>query len=384
MKSATTKLSLLASVALFALPAMADIKIGVTLSTTGPAASLGIPEKNTFEMMPDEIGGEPVEYIILDDASDTTAARHNVEKLISEDNVDVVIGSTTSPNSLAMIEVVAENATPMISLGAAAVIVTPQDEQKSWVFKTPYNDGIIARTIANHMADTGKTRVGVIAFNDAYGESWVAEFNGAVEEAGIEIVVDERYNRTDTSVTAQTLKIMAQDPDAVLVIGSGTPAVLPQATLRERGYEGEIYQTSGVINDDFLRVGADAVEGTFLPAGPVIVYDELPEDHPAHAPAKEYAEAYEAAFGEGSLSTFGGNAWDAMLIVKTAVPGALEVAEPGTPEFRAALRDQIAAIENLPTTHGPMTMTTENHNGYSPDAPVIITITDNDWSYAGN
>jgi branched-chain amino acid transport system substrate-binding protein len=363
-------------------PAAAQIKVGVTLSTTGPAASLGIPEKNTVALMPKSIGGRQIEYIVLDDASDTTTARKNTEKFVTENNVDVIVGSSTTPNTLAMIEVAARSRTPLISLAAGVVLIHPMDDNKRWVFKTPYNDSIIAHAVARHMTEAGAKTVGVIAFNDAYGESWFNEFDKVAKDKRLQIVASEKYNRTDTSVTAQILKIISARPDAVLIIASGTPAVLPQATLVERGYRGKIYQTSGVINNDFLRVGGRNVEGTLLPGGPVIVVDELPDSHPAKPPSAGYKTKYEAAHGPGSLTTFGANAWDAMLILQDAIPRALQKAQPGTAEFRVALRDAIETVRELPATHGVINMSPTDHNGFSLDAPVMITVRNGRWGLA--
>lgn len=362
-----------------ALSAFGQVKVGVVLSTTGPAASLGIPERNTIALYPTTIAGQKVEYTILDDTTDTTAARRNAEKFVA-DGVDVIIGTSTSPGTLAMIEAVARSRTPLISLGAAVRLVSPMDEQKRWVFKTPYNDSIIAETAVAHMAKNGVKTLGHIGFNDAYGESWYLELAKNAEKYGVKIVVSEKYNPKDTSVTAQVLKIIAANPDAVMTVGSGTPAALPQATLLERGYAGKFYQTSGVINNDFLRVGGKAVEGTLLPAGPVIVAEDLPDSNPAKQPSVDYKRKYEAAHGPGSVTTFGGNAWDAMLILQKAVPEALAKAKPGTVEFRTALRDGIEGIRNLPATHGLINMTPDDHNGFSADAPVIITIKNGRWT----
>src|SRR6187551_3466389 len=254
----------------------ADINVGVTVSATEPAASLGIPEKNTIALMPQTIGGQKVNYIVLDDASDTTTAVANTRKLITENKVDIVLGSTTTPNSLAMIDVVAKAQTPMISMAASARIVEPIDANRRWVFKTPQNDIMMSLAIASHMANVGIKTVGFIGFADAYGEGWYQEFNKIATIKGITIVANERYARTDTSVTGQVLKLVAAKPDAVLIAGSGTPAVLPQRTLKERGYAGRYYQTHGVANNDFLRVGGKDVEGTYLPSGPVLVGAQLP------------------------------------------------------------------------------------------------------------
>ena len=301
-----------------------DIKVGVTVSATGPAASLGIPERNTFALMPQTIGGKKVQYIVLDDASDTTTAVKNTRKLITEDKVDVIVGSTITPNSLAMIDVVAETETPMISMAASARIVDPVDAKRRWVFKTPQNDQQMAFVIVSHMLGQGVKSAGFIGFADAYGEGWWNEFSKLAETRGIKVVANERYQRNDTSVTGQVLKLISARPDAILIAGSGTPAALPQKTLKERGYAGKIYQTHGVANNDFLRVCGKDCEGTFLPAGPVLVSDQLPNDHPVKKSAIAYVEAYEKAHGKGSVSTFGAHAWDTERAAAGGDPGRAE------------------------------------------------------------
>ncbi|NZD46704.1 ABC transporter substrate-binding protein [Sphaerotilus natans subsp. sulfidivorans] len=368
--------------ALLSTAALADINVGVTVSATGPAASLGIPEKNTIALMPKTIGGEKVNYIVLDDASDTTTAVANTRKLLTEHKVDILIGSTTTPNSLAMIDAVAEAQTPMISMAASARIVEPQDAKKRWVFKTPQNDIQMSLAIAEHMAAAGVRTVGFIGFADAYGEGWFQEFTKAVELKKLRVVASERYARTDTSVTGQILKLMSAQPDAILIAGSGTPAVLPQRTLKERGYAGKLYQTHGVANADFLRVGGKDVEGTFLPAGPVLVADQLPASHPVRKSALAYVAAYEAAHGKGSVSTFGGHAWDAGLLMSAAAPVALKKARPGTPEFRAALRDAIEQVRELPGAHGIFSLSAADHLGLDQRARVMVRIDKGTWKYA--
>ncbi|WP_213958601.1 MULTISPECIES: ABC transporter substrate-binding protein [unclassified Variovorax] len=364
-----------------ALAAQADINVGVTLSATGPAASLGIPEKNTIALMPKTIGGQKVNYIVLDDASDTTAAVANTRKLITESKVDVVLGSTVTPASLAMIDVISEAKTPMISMAASARIVEPMDDKRKWVFKTPQNDIMMSLAIAEHMQKAGVKTVGFIGFSDAYGEGWFQEFGKAAGLKGLTIVANERFSRSDTSVTGQALKIMSAKPDAVLVAGSGTPAALPQKTLKERGYAGKMYQTHGVANGDFLRVGGKDVEGTFLPSGPVLVADQLPAANPVKKSAMAYIAAYEAANGKGSVSTFGGHAWDAGLLMATAVPVALKKAQPGTPEFRAALRDALEQIKEVPGAHGIFTMSPTDHLGLDQRARVMVKIEGGAWKY---
>ncbi|WP_195797845.1 ABC transporter substrate-binding protein [Roseateles sp. DAIF2] len=383
MKNKTIMKTLLAAAAAsVALVAQADINVGVTISATGPAASLGIPEKNTITLLPTTIGGQKVNYIILDDASDTTAAVSNTRKLITEHKVDVVVGSTVTPNSLAMIDAVAESSTPMISVAASARIVEPVDAKKKWVFKTPQNDIMMALAIVQHMVDNGIKTAGYIGFADAYGEGWYQEFAKIAGIKGLKIVANERYNRTDTSVTGQVLKLMAAKPDAVLVGGSGTPAVLPQKTLKERGYAGKYYQTHGVANNDFLRVGGKDVEGTFLPAGPVLVAAQLPANHPVKKSASDYVAKYEAAFGKGSASTFGGHAWDVGLLLQSAIPVALKGgAQPGTPAFRAALRDALEGVKELAGAHGVFNMSPTDHLGLDQRARVMVKIENGTWKF---
>jgi branched-chain amino acid transport system substrate-binding protein len=361
--------------------ALADINVGVTLSATGPAASLGIPEKNTIALMPKTIAGQKINYIVLDDASDTTAAVTNTRKLITENKVDVILGSTITPNSLAMIDVVSEAKTPMISMAASAKIVEPMDAKKTWVFKTPQNDIMMSQAIVDHMAANGVKTVGFIGFADAYGEGWFQEFTKAAASKNLQIIANERYARTDTSVTGQALKIMAAKPDAVLIAGSGTPAALPQKTLKERGYAGKIYQTHGIANADFLRVGGKDVEGTILPAGPVLVADQLPDSNPVKKSSLAYIAAYEAAYGKGSVSTFGGHAWDAGLLMTAAVPAALKKAQPGTAEFRAALRDAIEQVKGMPGAHGIFTMSPTDHLGLDNNGRVMVRIENGAWKY---
>jgi branched-chain amino acid transport system substrate-binding protein len=371
----------IAALALASQLAQADINVGVTVSATGPAASLGIPEKNTIELMPQSIGGQKINYIVLDDASDTTAAVSNTRKLISEHKVDIILGSTITPNSLAMIDVVAEAQTPMISMAASARIVEPQDAKKRWVFKTPQNDIMMSMAIANHMAKSGVKTVAFIGFSDAYGEGWFQEFSKSAALKNIQITVNERYARSDTSVTGQVLKTVAAKPDAVLIAGSGTPAALPQKALKERGYAGKLYQTHGVANADFLRVGGKDVEGTFLPVGPMLVVDQLPMGHPVKAAGTNYVKAYEAKYGAGSVSTFGGHAWDAGLLMSAAVPVALKSAAPGTPAFRAALRDALEQVKDVAGAHGLFSMSASDHLGLDDRAYVMVKIENGTWKY---
>ncbi len=381
MMNRILKTALIAALVGVAGTTRADINVGVTVSATGPAASLGIPEKNTIALMPQTIGGQKVNYIVLDDASDTVAAVSNARRLITENKVDVLLGSTTTPNSLAMIDVVSEAQTPMISMAASARIVEPVDAKRRWVFKTPQNDIMMSLAIATHMANAGVKTVGFIGFADAYGEGWYQEFSKIAAVKGLSIVANERYARTDTSVTGQVLKIVAAKPDAVLVAASGTPAVLPQRALKERGYAGKYYQTHGVANNDFLRVGGKDVEGTFLPSGPVLVAAQLPADHPVRKTALDYVSRYEAANGKGSVSTFGAHAWDAGMLMQVAATQALKKARPGTQEFRSALRDALESAREVAGAHGIFNMSPTDHLGLDQRARVMVTIENGAWKY---
>ncbi len=365
-----------------ALPAWADINVGVTLSATGPAASLGIPEKNTFDLLPTTIGGEKVNWIILDDASDTTKAVTNTRKLIAEDKVDVIVGSTITPNSLAMVDVVADAETPMISMAASAAIVNPANPKTRWVFKTPQNDALMADAIAVHMKANGVKTMGYIGFADAYGDGWLAEMRRSAQTAGIKIVAEEKYNRNDASVTGQVLKLIAANPDAVLIGAAGTPGATPQKELVARNYKGKIYQTHGIANPDFLRVAGKDANGTVLPIGPMLVYEQLPDSNPLKKSAAEYINKYEAKYGKDTRSTFGGHAWDAYLLLARAVPEAQKKAKPGTKEFRAALRDALENTKELVASHGVFTMTPQDHNGLDNRARTMIKIENGKWVLA--
>ena len=361
--------------------ALADINIGVTLSATGPAASLGIPEKNTFDILPATLGGEKINWIVLDDGSDTTKAVTNTRKLISENKVDVIVGSTVTPNSLAMVDVVAEAETPMISMAASSRIVDPANPKTKWVFKTPQNDSLMADAIAVHMKANGVRTFGYIGFNDAYGEGWLSEMKRSTQTAGVQLVADEKYNRNDASVTGQVLKLLAAKPDAILIGASGTPGATPQKELVARGYKGRIYQTHGVANPDFLRVMGAEGNGTLLPIGPMLVYEQLPDTNPVKKAAAAYITRYEAKYGKDSRSTFGGHAYDAFMLLDKAVPEALKKAKPGTKEFRAALRDALET-GTVVASHGVFVMTPQDHNGLDNRARVMIRIENGRWVLA--
>lgn len=366
----------------FPLMASAQIKVGITVSSTGPAASLGIPERNTVSLLPTEVAGQKIEYIVLDDGTDTTQAVKNTRKLVSDDKVDVVVGSSVSPSSLAMIDVAGESKTPMISVAANAKIVEPVEGARKWVFKTPQNDELMASALADAMAKQKVKTLGFIGYSDAYGEGWLNVMTAAANAKGIKLVATERYGRTDTSVTGQALKLMAANPDAILVAGSGTPSALPQRELKSRGYKGIMYQTHGAANNDVLRVCGKDCNGMLLPAGPLLVADQLPDSNPIKKSAMTYKNLYEAKYGADSLSTFGGHMWDAGQLIVAAIPGALKTgAKPGTPEFRSAMRDALEQVKNLPVSQGIFNMSPTDHAGFDKRARVMVKVVDGKWTY---
>jgi branched-chain amino acid transport system substrate-binding protein len=335
--------------------ARADITIGLMVSATGPTSAIGIPQRNTGEVLPATIAGQHVRYVSLEDGGDSTRAVQNARKLI--------------------LDIVAEDKVPLLATVGTSAVVEPLDAKKRWVFKTTQNDDLIAAALLSHMQKHGVKSVGMIGFNDPYGENWFKVFGGMADKAGIKVVATERYARTDQSVAGQTLKLAAAHPDAVLIAAVGGPAVLPQATLRDQGYKGPIYQTHAVATEDFIKLGRDKVEGTILAAGPMLVIDEIPASNPTKAVAQQYIAVYQKRFGSVP-ATFGANTWDAGLLLEHAIPVALKTAKPGTEAFRVALRDALENVGDVVGTQGVFDMSPANHNGMDERARVLVTVKD--------
>jgi len=354
------------------------IKVGVTVPTTGSAATIGIGARNSVNLFPKKIAGIDVDFQILDDASDTTNSVKNAKRFL-DDKVDLIVGSSTSSQSLAIIEAIAGTDTPLIALGASARLVTPMDDKKRWVFKTASNDSLVVTAIIKHMRDHGVKTVGFIGFSDAFGESWLSEVKSFADARQIQLVGIERFNPKDSSVTPQVLRIVAARPDAVLIAGSGTPAVMPHAALKERGYQGKIYQTHGAATEDFLRVGGKALNGGYLPVGPNLVWEQLPDGYPTKAVSAKYVPMYESKYGKNSRSTFAAQAYDVLLLLERAVPEAAKKAKPGTREFRIALRDALENIKNLPANSGVFNMTPTDHSGLDDWSRVMVSIKNEKW-----
>ncbi|MDB5998576.1 MAG: branched chain amino acid-binding protein [Rhizobacter sp.] len=362
-----------------ALSAHADITIGVLVSTTGPGATLGIPEQNTVKLWPTEIAGQKLNVVVLNDESDTTNAAKNATKLVSENNVDVIVGPSLTPTSLSALDIAGQAKTPMISLAGGGSIIEPQDGARRWAFRMAPPESIAVNLALDHMVSKGVKKVGVVALATSFGEGYTKTLERLAPTKGITVVAIERYNQTDTSVTSQTLRLLSAKPDAVYVMSSGTPGALPPIELSKRGFKGPIYQTQGVANADFLRVGGKGVEGGYMTVGPVLVAEQLPDSSVLKKPALEYVKRYEAANGAGSRSLFGASAWTAVMWLEAAVPEALKKAKPGTPEFRTALRDSLEAMKEVVTPEAVFTMSATNHNGSDARSQVLVRIVDGAW-----
>src|SRR6266550_3079068 len=359
----------------FSTAAFAQVRIGLMVSATGPTSAIGIPQKNTGDILPKKIGDASVEYFSLEDGGDTTRAVQNAKKLVQENNIDALIGPSTTPNAFAILDVIAEAKVPLMATVGTSAVVEPVDAKKRWVFKTTQNDDLIAAALLKHMAKNGVTSIAFIGFNDPYGDNWLRVFSALGEKAGVKVIVTERFNRTDQSVTGQTLKMMAAKPDAMLIAAVGGPAVLPQATLRDQGFKGTIYQTHAVATDDFIKLGRDKVEGTILAAGPMLVIDEVPDSNPTKKVAQHYIATYQKQFGVVP-ATFGANTWDAGILLERAIPVALKLAKPGTEAFRAALRDALEQQHEVIGCQGVFNMSPTNHNGMDDRARVLVTVKD--------
>lgn len=347
--------------------ASADITIGVTISSTGPGAALGIPLKNSIELWPAEIDGEKLNVVVLDDGGDPSNATTNARRFANDDKVDVIVGSALTPASIAVASVAAETSTPHLACSPV-----PPNAAGKWTFVLPQAAGLIAKTLfAKMQADSVKT-VGYIGFSDSYGDLWVNQFNSIGKDYGLSLVAEERYARPDTSVSGQVLKLVAAAPDAVFVGASGTGAALPQLALRERGFQGPIYQTHGAVTFDFLRIAGDAAANTIFASGPVMIAELQPESSETKQEGLAYVTAYEQKFGPGTRTQFGAHIHDAMAILKKAVPLAKQKAEPGTPEFRAALRDAIETGGPVPASQGVFEYSPDDHYGLDERAVVLL------------
>jgi branched-chain amino acid transport system substrate-binding protein len=362
--------------ALAPLPALADLTIGVSISLTGPTSALGIPTQKGIALWPKEIAGEKLNVIMLDDATDPTKGVQNTRKLITEDKVDVVVGSVTTPVAIAMADVCVEGKTPQLMLSPANL----PPGKDAWSFRMPQSTAVMAIPIVEHWKKLGVKTYGFLGYSDGYGEAWLTDIKPLAEKAGIKLVDTERFARSDTSVTGQALKLIAANPDAILVVASGSGAAMPHKGLVERGYpKGKIYQTHGAATMDLIRVGGADVDGSFVSSGPAVVADKLPESNASKALGMRYITEFEKANGKGSANQFGAHAFDVVIVLQKAVPIALKKGKPGTPEFRAALKDAFETMGRTPVSQGVLNWTAADHFGYTPETGVLLKVVNGDW-----
>jgi branched-chain amino acid transport system substrate-binding protein len=356
--------------------ALADITVGISLPLTGPANGLGIPMQNYIKLWPESVAGEKLKVILLDDASDPTRAVQNARRFVTEEKVDVVMGSSLTVNAVAMSETVAESKTVQMMFSPAVL----QAGKDHWAFRLPQGNAVMAHAVIEHMKKQGVKTVGFLGYTDAYGETWLNDFRTETAKLkGPQITVVERFARPDTSVTGQALKLVAANPDAILIVASGSGAAMPHKGVIERGYKGKIYQTHAAATRDLMRIGGKDVEGAFVVSGPAVVPEQLPETHPSKKVAQDFVVKYEKAYGPGSRNQFAGHAYDAIIVLEKAVPVAKAKGKPGTPEFRAALRDAIEGMGRTVLAHGVLTYQKDNHWGFTVETPVMLKVVSGDW-----
>ncbi|MCD6681473.1 MAG: ABC transporter substrate-binding protein [Burkholderiaceae bacterium] len=360
-------------------PVQAQVKIGVITSGTGPTAFVGIPQKNSVALLPRKVGDVGVEYVSYDDASDSTQTVQLTKKLLAEDKVDAIIGPSGSPNAMAVLQFVAEAKTPMLAPVGTSAVVLPMDDNKRWAYKTHPNDDVIADGLVEAMKARGIKTVGFIGYNDPYGENWYKVFAPMAEKAGLKIVANESYSRQDTSVTGQVLKLIAAKPDAVMVAGVAAGAALPHMQLVDSGYKGPIFHTHGSASGAFIQIGGKKVEGALIVGPLLLVLDEIPDSVPTKKVALEYVTQYEKQFGQRP-PIFGAGVHDAGMLLQHAIPEAAKKAKPGTPEFRAALRDALENTHDLVTAQGVVNMSAQDHSGYDKRGRVLLTVKNGKFS----
>jgi len=373
---ASIRLALALAAACAAAAAQADITIGVSIPLTGPTSALGIPSKAGIALWPTSIAGEKLNVIVLDDATDPTVAVKNARRFITEDKVDLIVGSAATPLAAAMSDVAAEGQTVQLMLSP----VNLPPGKGAWSFRMPQSTAVMAIPIVEQWKKLGVKTYGFLGYSDAYGEAWLSDIQPLAEKAGIKLIATERFARPDTSVTGQALKLVAANPDAILIVASGSGAAMPHKGLVERGYpKGKLYQTHGAATMDLIRVGGADVEGSFVSSGPAVVAEKLPAGNASKALGMKYKEEFEKAYGKGSANQFGAHAFDVVIVLNKAVPMALAKAKPGTPQFRAALKEAFETMGRTPVSQGVLNWTATDHFGYTPETGVLLKVVNGDW-----
>jgi branched-chain amino acid transport system substrate-binding protein len=354
--------------------AQAQIKIGAILSISGPLAAMGVGYKGSFDFFPTEIGGQKVEYIVRDDATDANTAFTIAQKMISEDHVDAFIGPSLTASDAAVAPLANQAKVPMI--GMAPYDYDPVKQPYTFSDAQPLT--LMLSVVFKYMHQKGVKDIGYIGFSDGWGDQVLAATNANAKADGMTVLADERYARTDTSVQAQALKLISVHPQAVMMGNSATPAALPVVALRQRGYKGEIYGNHGIVSPSFIKVGGAAAEGVIADTSPLVVYEQLPDSNPVKAVATAFMADYAKKFGPAS--PFAGYSYDAMLLLKNAIPAALKAGQPGTEAFRVALRDELEKTHELVGVSGIYNMSPTNHNGQDDRAAVLVEVKDGAWT----
>jgi branched-chain amino acid transport system substrate-binding protein len=349
-----------------------EITVGITVTTTGPAAALGIPERNALEFVPKEIAGHKIKMIVLDDGGDPTAATTNARRFVTESKADVIMGSSTTPPTVAVSNVANEAQVPHI--GLAPFPITP--DRAKWSVSMPQPIPIMGKVLYEHMKKHNVKTVGYIGYSDSYGDLWFNDLKKQGEAMGLKIVDEERFARPDTSVAGQVLKLVAANPDAILVGASGTAAALPQTSLRDRGYKGLIYQTHGAASMDFIRIAGKAAEGVLMASGPVMDPEDQADSALTKKPGLELVKAYEAKYGPNSRSQFAGHSFDAFKVLERVIPVALKKGKPGTQEFRDAIREAFTTEKDIAASQGVYNFTDKDRYGLDDRSRILLTVKD--------
>ncbi|KZD22371.1 ABC transporter substrate-binding protein [Tardiphaga robiniae] len=355
-----------------------DITIGITTSTTGPAAALGIPERNALEFVPKEIGGVPLKVIVLDDGGDPTVATTNARRFVTESKADIIMGSATTPPTIAVSTVANEAGIP--HFGLAPFPITP--ERAKWSVGMPQPVPIVGKVMYDHMKSKGIKTIGYIGYSDSYGDLWFNDVKNQTGPMDMKVVAEERFARPDTSVTGQVLKLIAANPDAILIGASGTAAALPQTELRDKGYKGLIYQTHGAASMDFIRIAGKAAEGVLMASGPVMYPEGQADTALTKKPGLALNAAYEAKYGPNSRSQFAGHSYDAFEVLKRVIPVALKTAKPGTPEFREAIRQALMTEKEIAASQGVYNFTEKDRYGLDERSRILLTVKDGKYVLA--
>lgn len=369
-------LSALALLALWAGPGLTaePIKVGAVVSVTGPASVLGEPEKNTLEMVKEEINakggvlGRPVELIVYDDESDVNKAVLAAEKLLKKDQVCAVIGPTTSGSTLAIMNKFPAAKVPLVSMSAAEKITTPVNP---WIFKVAPSDRHAVGRILKHAQSKGYKKIAILTVSDGFGQAGREVLKELVPAQGFSLVADEVFGPKDTDMTAQLTKLKDAAPDAVICWGTNPgPAVVARNRM-QLGIALPLYMSHGVASKKFIELAGEAAEGIMLPAGHLIVAAQLADAQPQKALLMDYTSQYQGKF-KSDVSTFGGHGWDGLKLVAKAV----EMGGSTNPE---AIRANLEKITGFPGIGGVFSFTDKDHNGLSENAFEMIVVQGRDW-----